>query len=101
MFAPVVDLALSLVLSLVPTLLFLGLCRGLERLRDDDLINQWVAPGEVPPDANPDARQAPWRGADGTTHATVDGNAVTTDCPHCGAANPEYADICAACLRSL
>ncbi|PSP57796.1 hypothetical protein BRC72_07555 [Halobacteriales archaeon QH_7_66_36] len=101
MFAPVVDLALSLALSLVPTVLFLGLCRGLERLRDDDLINQWVAPDEVSPNANPDARQAPWRDADGAARATVDGNAVTTDCPHCGAANPEYADICAACLRSL
>ena len=72
MFAPVVDLALSLVLSLVPTVLFLGLCRGLERLRDDDLIDQWVAPDEVSPDASPDARRSSWRGA---AHATVEGNA--------------------------
>ena len=94
MFAPVVDLALSLALSLVPTVLFLGLCRGLERLRDDDLIDQWVAPGEVSPEASPDARQSLWLDEGG------EGNAATTDCPHCGAANPEYADICAECLRS-
>ena len=100
MFAPAVDLALSLALSLVPTVLFLGLCRGLERLRDDDLINQWVAPGEVSPDASPDARQTLWLDAGGEGHATAEGNASTTDCPHCGAANPEYVDICAACLQS-
>ncbi|QLK26122.1 zinc ribbon domain-containing protein [Natrinema zhouii] len=35
-------LGVAIFVMIAPTLCFLGLVRGLERLRDDDLINEWA-----------------------------------------------------------
>lgn len=102
MFPPVVDLAITLLLSLVPTVLFLGLCRGLEKLRDDDLVNEVLA--DTGPDATDPSGQS-WPPELADEHLpTAHGRAVdvpTGNCQHCGQANPEHVTFCGECLNRV
>ncbi|MFB6116894.1 hypothetical protein [Halosegnis sp.] len=87
MFPPAVDLALSLALSVVPALLFLGLYRGLERLRDDDLVNRWL--------------DGPTGRLNERTPTPEPSDSGAVRCHRCGTVNPPYAAYCARCLDQL
>ncbi|MFB1065308.1 zinc ribbon domain-containing protein [Natrinema sp. H-ect4] len=93
-------LAVAAFVMIAPTLCFLGLVRGLERLRDDDLINEW----------------ARTRGGDDahdiTEHDDVlavvaneigveaDGSS-TVRCPACGTVNRAGVTYCHGCQHRL
>ncbi|WP_226041684.1 zinc ribbon domain-containing protein [Natrinema sp. DC36] len=93
-------LAVAAFVMIAPTLCFLGLVRGLERLRDDDLINEW----------------ARTRGRDGAHDLTehddvlavlanemgVEANGSSTvRCPACGASNRVGVTYCHGCQNRL
>jgi hypothetical protein len=103
MFPPVVDLALTLLMCLVPSILFIGLYRGLEAMRDDDLINAWLAdPGTKPPESAV-VRRTMGLEADEAVPAGDRDHAGpgATRCSNCGRTNPDYALLCSNCLRKL
>lgn len=80
-----------------PSVLFVGLVRGLDKLRNDRLVEQVL---ERMDDDDPTAstyRRAPF------TAAVSDGGraAGTDECGVCGAPNPAYASYCGACLSAL
>jgi hypothetical protein len=78
-----------------PSALFVGLVRGLERLRDDQFVDQVLANLDDPPD---DASVAP---NEFLRTATASADPETRQCGSCGLENPAYADYCAACLTAL
>lgn len=115
---PAVQLAITLLLCLVPTLALFGLLRLLERLRDDELIERWAANNDesVQPDplnaflaegsgdgSTPDRRSRD----DGRSDALPGANAAaaseesTVRCRHCGAPNPEGVRYCEECIGRL
>ena len=79
-----------------PSLLFIGLVRGLERLRDDALVNRITERLDEQPSSalGPSAV---------LTGGVVDSPSETefTTCPSCGLSNPGFAGYCANCLASL
>ena len=85
-------LLVALAVSIVPTVLYLGLWRGLVRLRENALARYGDAHDLGQPAASP--RSASPRSASSGSRATV-------DCPNCGTGNDDYARFCAACLRKL
>lgn len=124
---PVARLVVTLLLCLVPTVAFFGLLRGLERIRDDDLINEWAAAGDeeigevdlaavlagesAGSDDGSETRSAAGPGV-GAARAESAGedpgdarDAGTDDgavrCRHCGAPNPEGVTFCAECVERL
>jgi hypothetical protein len=79
-----------------PSVLFIGLVRGLERLRDDDLVNRVTERlDNQPSSASGPATVLTGGVAGGTSKADF----VT--CPSCGLSNPGFAGYCANCLASL
>ncbi|WP_226006727.1 zinc ribbon domain-containing protein [Natrinema salinisoli] len=90
-------LAVAAFVMIAPTLCFLGLVRGLERLRDDDLINEW----------------ARTRGADDVTEqddvlaVLASGIGIQTNesstvrCPACGTHNRADVRFCHGCQGRL
>lgn len=91
-------LAVAIFVILAPTIMFLGLIRGLERLRDDDLVTRWLA--RTGAEYDPDEMDAVLTVlADGLD---VDGaDRSTIRCPDCGAANPVDVTFCGQCLAKL
>ncbi|MFB6309109.1 MAG: hypothetical protein ABEH35_07250 [Haloarculaceae archaeon] len=87
--SPVLDLAATLALSLVPTLLFLGLWRGLMWLRDDALVE------EARRMQAREAQLRPGRPID------VDAAADVDVCSACGSRNPAGMTHCWNCLGDL
>ncbi|MCL9814492.1 DUF7577 domain-containing protein [Natranaeroarchaeum aerophilus] len=99
-------LAVTAFVIVAPTLLFLGLLRGLELLRDDELINKIADAEHLRVDdtddllrilstdtvIDSDADPALDRLADATT---------TTRCQHCGAPNQSTATYCHDCLEPI
>ncbi|PCR89914.1 DUF7577 domain-containing protein [Natrinema ejinorense] len=91
-------LAVAGFVMIAPTLCFLGLVRGLERLRDDDVINEWAR-------------------AHGSNHDITDQDDVlavlargvgieaddssTVRCPACGTRNRAGVTFCHACQGRL
>jgi hypothetical protein len=103
------DLAFRLLVALfvivTPTLLFLGLMRGLEKLRDDALLLRLAENEDAPEDVTSAAARALETGpirADG--HGSSAANAPTPDsyaCSTCGESNMRGAKYCQNCLREL
>lgn len=91
-------LALAAFVIIAPTILFLGLVRGLERLRDDDLINEWArsrgAENEIA--TNDDVLAVL---AEGLEFERADASSVR--CPACGVTNRTSMRYCRECLTRL
>lgn len=108
MATPVVDLVVTLLLSVVPALLFLGLFRGLKRLRDDELVEQLLQERDL---ASMPSNQPPWlegldgAAAGGESERRRGGDQLSVDeattCPACGAVNSELDSVCTRCLEEL
>lgn len=90
-----------------PTLLYLGLMRGLERLRDDALLMRLAESDDAPEDVSSAAAEALDKGpirADGRGADAADDPAPTADsyvCSTCGEANMTGARYCQNCLGEL
>lgn len=91
-----------------PTVLFLGLMAGLEKLRDDALLTTLAERDDAPRDVSGAAAQALDKGpirADGNgTNAADDDPAAVTEsfvCSTCGESNMSGARYCRACLDEL
>ncbi|WP_458189374.1 hypothetical protein [Haladaptatus sp. NG-WS-4] len=90
------------VLTIAPTILFLGLWRGLMALRDDDLVNRTMN-GEF--GAIPESPISAVMFGQGT----VDRNPTRSEevaegwrrCRACDELNPDYAEYCHTCLKKL
>ena len=123
------DLALRLVVAgvvmVAPTVLYLGLLRGLERLRDDALLLSLAESDDAPDDVSSAAASAlkkrPIRGddavrpdnsvradgsgrTDGSAWSDAAGRAPrpeTVACSDCGASNMAGARYCGECLTKL
>lgn len=87
-------LAVAAFVMVTPTLLFLGLLRGLERIRDDAFIEQWLR--EQGNDLGDDVSTVLANGigieADGSSGVR---------CPGCGESNASNARYCRNCLGRL
>ncbi|MEA5388694.1 zinc ribbon domain-containing protein [Haloarculaceae archaeon H-GB11] len=97
---PVAALLFTVVLSLVPTVLFLGLWYALLALRDDDLVEQSRAMEARRPtySSSPGARkQSPTR-PDASGPSESDATVV---CPRCGSRNAAGVTYCWHCLGEL
>lgn len=89
--------AMAAALVVAPALLFVGLWRGLMRLRDDELVDRmndewrepYVGPSIVPRNAVP--------GGGRETATRMD----LVTCDECGAPNAEEARYCHECLSKL
>jgi hypothetical protein len=88
------------VLVVAPTMLFLGLWRGLMALRNDDLANRTlngdfgpISDGPIP------ARMFGFAAPRGGRAAT--GSESLVRCPNCQSENPGYVGYCEECLESL
>lgn len=91
-YVSVFALLVALAVSVLPTLLYLGLWRGLVRLRENAL-QRYGDPTESGQPAGPRASAS--------TAGDHGGSPATATCPHCGTDNDGYATFCVACLRKL
>lgn len=89
-------LAVAAFVMVAPSLLFLGLVRGLERLRDDAFIEQWLT--EQGHEIEDDVLTVLGKGLDPA--AGSDGGS-SVRCPACGTSNAADARICHGCLGHL
>lgn len=92
-------LTLAAFVMIAPTLCFLGLTRGLERLRDDDLINEWArthghAEHDVTDHDDIFAALANERGVDA-------GDSSSVRCAVCGTRNQADVTYCHGCQHQL
>lgn len=103
-------LAVTLFVVVTPTLLFLGLLRGLERLRDDRVIEGYVDSGDLDVDDTDELIEALTEGtpvhADTVTEERETSPShppagPTVRCPHCDAVNREDVTYCQQCLESV
>lgn len=83
----VVGLLSMVVLSVLPSLCFLGLVRGLQRLQDEELIERLADRGVLDPTTPGMGQPA--------------GQIGTVACRHCQAENPVWAKFCGDCRREL
>lgn len=111
------DVGVALLLSafcvVAPTVLYVGLVRGLDRLRDDPFVEQVLLRAdeyETGGGDGTDAGEGAWRAfapslpaSDSGRASGRDGTAVSggPTCPRCGAPNPEHARFCDVCLAEL
>ncbi|WP_137285262.1 zinc ribbon domain-containing protein [Halorussus salinisoli] len=90
-----------------PTVLFLGLMRGLERTRDDALLMAFAERDDAPRDVSSAAAEALDKGpirADGRGSNAADDPAPVADsfvCSTCGESNMTGAKYCQECLGEL
>lgn len=87
-------LAVAGFVMVAPTLLFLGLVRGLERLRDDAFVDQWLA--EQGHDLEDDVLTVIAGGL-----GVEDDGASGVRCAACGTPNLPDATYCQHCLERL
>ncbi|MFA9417636.1 zinc ribbon domain-containing protein [Natrinema sp. HArc-T2] len=92
-------LTLAAFVMIAPTLCFLGLTRGLERLRDDDLINEWArthghAEHDVTDREDALAALTNERGVDA-------GSSSLVRCAVCGTRNRAGVTYCHSCQHQL
>ena len=90
-------LLVAAVVIVAPSLLFLGLWRGLMRLRDDDLIDR--LPDEEPVGSPLDTDLG--RGLLGLQGSVGEQQDEAVVCDACGARNVEHARYCGHCLKRL
>lgn len=96
-YALVGRLAVAIFVMIAPTLCFLGLIRGLERLRDDDLITEWARTrGDGDVSANDDVLAV----LAGEMGVDTDGIS-TVRCPACGTPNRPGMTFCHGCQGRL
>ncbi len=122
---PAVQLAITLLLCVVPTLALFGLLRLLAWLRDDELVERIAAETDEPVeptaidaflakgagdgssgDSASDRRQDPGHRPDAASAATAgaaDESTAETGvrCRHCGAPNPEGVRYCEECVGRI
>jgi hypothetical protein len=113
-------LFLSAFCIVAPTLLYVGLVRGLERLRDDPFVEQVLLQmdeyegetgrGSGDRKGNGRSNRGAWRafapslpGSDADGGDRRDGRAGGggPTCSRCGAPNPEYTRFCGVCLAKI
>lgn len=84
-----------------PSVLFVGLLRGLEKLRDDRLVERVLDQMDDADETGRTRKRAPFTPAmsDGGREATETAEAVA--CGTCGAPNPAYASYCGTCLSTV
>ncbi|WP_254523789.1 DUF7577 domain-containing protein [Natrinema caseinilyticum] len=93
-------LAVAAFVMIAPSLCFLGLVRGLERLRDDALILEWAQNRsgdpeyELPTESDVLAALA-------TDIGTEPGDTSAVRCPICSARNRTEVTYCNGCLHRL
>jgi len=100
-----VELALRVIAGLfvivAPTLLFLGLWRGLEAMRDDELIQQAHQRAEMG-DQSPAGADWPVDGlTDDEASPLSETNMSVVTCGTCGTPNMQDASYCQECLTEL
>jgi hypothetical protein len=78
-----------------PSALFVAFYRGLERMRDDNLVDRVLERVDDPTGGRRDPATVLTGGMVGG------GSGGPVACGDCGALNPGYADYCARCLESL
>jgi hypothetical protein len=89
------------VVIVAPTLLFLGLWRGLMALRNDDLMNRAMNGEFGPvPDSPITAAMLGFGGAS-ESRPTSSTHRGQIRCRNCDTVNPDYADYCGNCLDKL
>ncbi|MFU8869938.1 zinc ribbon domain-containing protein [Natronococcus sp.] len=86
-------LALAAFVTVAPTLLFLGLVRGLERLQDDALVLELRQQGTLEPSPNDDVLAVLANGLEGDRAEGSRGG-----CPTCGESNGVDEQYCPECL---
>ena len=86
-------LAAAAFVIVAPTLLFLGLWRGLEAMRDDELIERARREGHL--DSSPPTSPVP----DGLVPDLAGSDTVV--CEACGTGNVAEATYCQSCLEKL
>lgn len=95
-------LAVAAFVMIAPTLLFLGLVRGLERIRDDDLITEWARSRgdghEYETPTNDDVLAVLAAGPD---FGRTERSSSNVRCPACGVTNRTDMMYCRECLTSL
>lgn len=91
-------LALAAMVMVAPSLLFLGLVRGLEKLRDDALVDRWLT--EQGHEIEDDVLTVVGRGLDPDA-GPGPRESSSVRCPACGASNAADARICHGCLGRL
>jgi hypothetical protein len=105
MFSVAVDMVLTAVMVVTPTLMFIGFYRGLLAMRDDDLINQLMMHENVSPPKNRTMAKAMGleQYYEGTRERRPEPELAPGDvrCRHCGASNPDHVDYCATCLQRV
>lgn len=107
-------LFLSAFCIVAPTLLYVGLVRGLDRLRDDPFVEQVLSRteeyGAGAGERGPRSNQGAWRAfapslpaSDSEGASDRDGTAAGggPPCSRCGAPNPEHARFCGVCLAKI
>lgn len=91
-------LAVAVFVMIAPTVLFLGLVRGLEKLRNDAFLVEWAREREQDPDelANDDVVAVLARGIGiGGDESSIG------QCPACGKTNRSDVTYCTDCLARL
>lgn len=99
-YALVGRLAVAVFVMIAPTLCFLGLIRGLERLRDDDLINEWARNSGADHVRDVTTTDDVLAVLAGEMGVDTDGSS-TVRCPACGAPNRPGVTFCRDCQGRL
>lgn len=97
-------LLVALFVITTPTLLFLGLWRGLQKLRDDALLLRIAESDDAPDDVSSAATEALDKGPIRADGSGSDGSPPTPDsvaCSSCGESNMVGAKYCQGCLGEL
>ncbi|MFC6717867.1 zinc ribbon domain-containing protein [Natrialbaceae archaeon GCM10025810] len=89
-------LSVAAFVMVTPSLLFLGLVRGLERLRDDAFVDRWLT--EQGHEIQDDVLTVLGTSLDS---ATGSDEGSTVRCPSCETSNAAGASICHGCLNRL
>lgn len=91
-------LLVALLVITAPTALFLGLMRGLEKLRDDALLMRLAESDDTPRAVSATAARAL---GDRPTHPTGQTDDNSLACSTCGESNMLGARYCQECLKQL
>ncbi|WP_408958271.1 zinc finger domain-containing protein [Natrinema sp. 74] len=99
-YALVGRLAVAAFVMIAPTLCFLGLVRGLERLRDDDLVNEWARKRGYDGDREITASDDVYSALATELGVEADGSS-TVRCSACGTVNRPSVSHCHGCQSRL
>jgi len=98
-------LAVTAFVIVTPTLMFIGLLRGLEILRDDVLINKYVDADDLDVEDTDELLEvlAEDTAIDSDAEPSMTGlrDDERTRCQHCGAPNERAATYCSECLEPI